>query len=375
MNKVGQPPVFSPSSDPGWLQAGPLIITGATGWLGRNLVRALAQGLPELPDLLSPNHTRRIRALVLPGTSQNLPQNLPGVQPVEGDLCDPACCQRLLEDAQGGTLFHTAGIIHPKNSRAFFTINVDGTRNLLEAAAKAGIRRAVVVSSNSPCGVNPHPDHRFDEESPYRPYMNYGRSKMLMELEARQIAARSGLEVVLIRAPWFYGPDQPPRQTLFFKMIRDGRMPIVGSGDNWRSMAYIDNLCQGLLLAAMVPQAANQTYWLADLRPYTMNEIIDTVERLLKDEFQQKCCHRRLLLPGWFGEVARGLDWGLQTVGLYHQKIHVLSEMNKTIACSVDKACQELGYRPVVDLEEGMRRSLAWVFAQQGGLGESLCNT
>jgi nucleoside-diphosphate-sugar epimerase len=51
-------------------------------------------------------------------------------------------------------------------------------------------------------------------------------------------------------------------------------------------------------------------------------------------------------------------------MGLYHQKIHVLSEMNKTIACSIDKARRELGYAPVVELEEGMRRSLAWCLAE-----------
>lgn len=375
MTKLTNAPVFQTSSDHDWLQAGPLVVTGATGWLGRSLVRTLAHGLPERPDLLAPDPTRCIRALVLPGTASELPQNIPGLHAVEGDLRNSAGCRHLLNNVRGGTLFHAAGIIHPKNSRAFFAINVDGTCNLLEAAAAAGMRRAVVVSSNSPCGVNPYPEHRFDEESPYRPYMNYGRSKMLMEQEARLIAARSGLEVVLIRAPWFYGPDQPPRQTMFFRMIREGRVPIVGSGDNWRSMVYIDNLCQGLLLAARVPQAANRTYWIADQRPYTMNEIIDTVERLLEEEFQQSCRHRRLRLPGWLGEVARGLDWSLQAMGLYHQKIHVLSEMNKTIACRVDKAGRELGYRPVVDLEEGMRRSLAWVFARPEGLGESPCNT
>ncbi|MBF0322814.1 MAG: NAD(P)-dependent oxidoreductase, partial [Magnetococcales bacterium] len=328
------------------------------------LVRALTLGLPDRPDLLAPDPTRSLRALILPDTAADLPQNLPGLVALEGNLCDPASCLRLLEGMRGGTLFHTAGVIHPQRVQTFFAINVTGTRNLLEAAARAGLRRVVVVSSNSPCGVNPHPDHRFDEESPYRPYMNYGRSKMLMEQEARRIAAQTGLEVVLIRAPWFYGPDQPPRQTLFFQMIRDGKVPIVGHGNNLRSMAYIDNLCHGLLLAAMVPAAANQTYWIADQRPYTMNEIIDTVERLLENEFGQTCRHRRVRLPGWLGEVARLLDWGLQGMGLYHQKIHVLSEMNKTIACRVEKACQELGYRPVVDLEEGMRRSLTWLFSR-----------
>ena len=125
-------------------------------------------------------------------------------------------------------------------------------------------------------------------------------------------------------------------------------------------MAYVDNLCQGLLLAAMIERAAGQLYWIADRRPYAMNEVIDTVERLLETEFGQTCAHKRMRLPGLASAAAYGVDFALQSLGLYHQKIHVLSEMNKTIACSVAKAEKELGYRPTVELEEGMRRSLRW---------------
>jgi nucleoside-diphosphate-sugar epimerase len=188
--------------------------------------------------------------------------------------------------------------------------------------------------------------------------MNYGLSKMRMELAVKERESR--IETVIVRPPWFYGPNQPPRQTLFFQMIRDGKAPIVGSGENLRSMGYIDNLCQGLLLAALIPAARGQVYWIADRRPYSMNEIIDTVERLLETEFGHQCSHRRMRLPGFASEIAWVADATLQSLGVYQQKIHVLSEMNKTIACSVARAEQELGYRPAVSLEEGMRRSLAW---------------
>jgi nucleoside-diphosphate-sugar epimerase len=69
-------------------------------------------------------------------------------------------------------------------------------------------------------------------------------------------------------------------------------------------------------------------------------------------------------LPGMASSFAYVADSTLQSLGLYHQKIHVLSEMNKTIACSVARAEQELGYRPTVELEEGMRRSLRWCVEQ-----------
>src|SRR6185503_3941839 len=195
------------------------------------------------------------------------------------------------------------------NVAEFYQINLNGTTHLLDAAIQTGVQRAVIVSSNSPCGCNPHPDHLFDEHSPYRPYMHYGRSKMRMELAVQE--RRGQIETVIIRPPWFYGTNQPPRQTLFFQMIRDGKAPIVGNGQNLRSMSYIDNLCQGLLLAATVERASGQTYWIADKRPYSMNEIVDTVERLLENEFGQKCAHKRMRLPGLAGEIAFAADAAL----------------------------------------------------------------
>jgi nucleoside-diphosphate-sugar epimerase len=340
-----------------------VIVTGALGWLGISLVQALVKGLPDLDALKTPHGNLRLRCLILPGQdAAPLKKISDRLEIVTGDVRNPADCARLCEDFRGAILFHTAGIIHPRKVAEFYQINLDGTVNLLDAAIAAGIRRAVVVSSNSPCGCNPHPDHLFDELSPYRPYMNYGRSKMRMELAVRERQGR--IETVIIRPPWFYGPNQPPRQTLFFQMIRYGKAPIVGNGENLRSMSYIDNLCQGLLLAALVDQAAGQTYWIADRRPYSMNEIIDTVERLLEKEFGQKCAHKRMRLPGFASGIAFMADATLQALGVYQQKIHVLSEMNKTIACSVTRAEKELGYRPTVELEEGMRRSLSWCVAQ-----------
>ena len=193
-----------------------------------------------------------------------------------------------------------------------------------------------------------------------RPYMEYGRSKALMEQAVAEVQSRGKLETVVIRPPWFYGPGQPPRQSLFFNMIRTGRMPIVGSGENLRSMAYIDNICQGLLLCERVDRAAGRVYWIADREPYTTNEIVDTVERLLGEEFGFKVTGRRVRLPHLVGELAWLVDKGLQGLTLYHQKIHVLSEMNKNIACQIGRAEEELGFDPKIDLEEGMRRSIRW---------------
>ncbi len=342
-----------------------VIVTGALGWLGISLVQALVKGVPEHDALRTPRGDLRIRCLVLPGQDATPLQKISDrVEVVTGDVSNAADCARLCQDFSGAILFHTAGMIHPKKVAEFYQVNLTGTRNLLDAAIAAGVKRAVFVSSNSPCGCNPHPDHLFDEKSPYHPYMNYGRSKMQMELAIKERQRQGRIETVIVRPPWFYGPNQPPRQTLFFQMVRDGKGPIVGNGENKRSMGYIDNLCQGLLLAALVEQANGKVYWIADQRPYSMNEVIDTIERLLESEFGQKCAHKRMRLPGIASEVAMAVDASLQALGLYHQKIHVLSEMNKTIACSVALAEKELGYRPTIALEEGMRRSMQWCVDQ-----------
>ena len=131
-------------------------------------------------------------------------------------------------------------------------------------------------------------------------------------------------------------------------------------------MAYVDNICQGLLLCERRSRRrAGETYWIADERPYTMNEIIDTVERVLEKDFGLAVAHKRMTLPGFASDVAWLGRRLLQGVGLYHQKIHVLSEMNKTIACTIEKAKRELGYAPTVALEEGMRRSIRWLLGLQ----------
>ena len=337
------------------------MITGAPGWIGTRLIRALLEGIPDVPTLSNPDAQRRLRVILMPGEDPSPLPTSDRLELVRGDLRLTEDLSEFLRGGEGGVIIHCAGIIHPRLFvRDLYTANVDGTLNLLRAAERCGIRRVVVVSSNSPMGHNPRRDHLFDEHSSFDPDMSYGRSKMLMELAVRECQARGKIQTVILRPMWFYGPDQPKRQTTFFRMIRAGRSPILGDGQNLRSMTYIDNLCQAILLSEASPVANGQTYWVADRRPYSINEISDTVERLMEQEFGLKVAHKRLRLPSAAASLAHLADVVIQGLGLYQQEMHVLSQMNKTIACSIEKTQQDLGYVPTIELEEGMRRSLAW---------------
>ena len=162
-----------------------VLVTGASGWLGTRLLHFLVHGLKEHPYFQA-NPQMRIRCLVKKGEILNITP-IPGrISVVYGDVRETGSLEAFFKGAERAILFHVAGIIHPKYPKEFIEINVTGTRNLLTAASNAKIKRAVIVSSNSPCGCNPHVDHLFDESSPYNPYMGYGRSKMLMETVANE---------------------------------------------------------------------------------------------------------------------------------------------------------------------------------------------
>jgi nucleoside-diphosphate-sugar epimerase len=327
------------------------IVTGASGWLGQNLVRTLARS------------RQRVRCLV-PSATDAPPLGLvsPTIETVIGDVRDPATVDRLFDGiGPEAAVYHAAAVIHPRRAiRELFDVNVGGTQLMLDRARRAGFTRFVHVSSNSPFGVNPGPADAFTEDSPYDPYMGYGRSKQEAEQLVKRSHDRGDLATVIVRAPWFYGPHQPPRQSRFFSAIRKGRFPLVGDGSQKRSMVYTDNLVQGLLRAEVADKAPGNAYWVADAEPYELREILATVRRALVAEGLSVSGPERLVLPRLAARAAEKADALLQGHGRYSQALHVLGELNHTIACDVSRAREELGYEPTVGLEEGMRTSIRW---------------
>ncbi|HXH55684.1 NAD-dependent epimerase/dehydratase family protein [Iamia sp.] len=330
-------------------RAATAIVTGAGGWLGQNLVRALA---PE---------RRAVRCLVARAEDAPLLELVgPSVEVLVGDVRDPSTADRLFAGAGPATVFHAAGVIHPDGrTRTFFDVNVGGTQYLLDRARRAQVGRFLHVSSNSVFGANPTADHRFTEDSPFNPYLGYGESKLEAEELVRQSHDRGDLETVILRPPWFYGPHQPDRQTQFFAAVRKGRFPMVGDGRQRRSMAYTASLVSALLLAETADAAPGQAYWIADAEPYELRHILDSVRTALAAEGLQ-VTSRQPRIPAVAGAVAARADALLQGAGRYVQPVHVLGELRDTIACDISKARRDLGYEPVATLVEGMRTSIRW---------------
>jgi nucleoside-diphosphate-sugar epimerase len=333
---------------------GTAVVTGVPGWLGTKLVEALVNGASFRAITTKPID---VRCIVQPGIDVAPLERLgKRVEIVRADLRD----ERAVADVcRGATVvYHAAGIIHPRKVQDLYDINVAGTRNILASAIAGKAKRFILVSSNSPAGLNEFASRLMTEDDPPRPYLNYGLSKLQAEWLVNDAHRAGRIEGVILRPCWFYGPNQPARQSRFFTMIKGGKPIVFGRGDNLRSMSYVDNTVQGLLLAGAVDKAAGKTYWITDRRPYSFIEIIQTVAKILGVEVRPR------YLPSFGSDVARLVDSLMQMAGLYNQEIHVAGELAASIAVSIDAARRDLGYDPEIELEEGMRRSIEWCRAQ-----------
>jgi len=325
-------------------------VTGAPGLLGSRLVEALCGGIETNSSKLAAS---QVVALVGPGRDPRLVEML-GARPVLADLTRPNSLDGALDGID--IVFHAAGLVHPKLRTAdLFSINTLGTQALIDRSVQAGVKRFVFVSSNSAAGTNVRRSRLMKETDPSKPYMKYGKSKAQAEEIINDYARRGLIESVILRPCWYYGPGESERQTRLFRMIKAGNPIVFGDGHNYRSMSYIDNVVQGLMLAAVCDNVNGHTFWLADQRPYKIIEIYKTVAELLGVK-----TFRPRYVPGLLSTVIRTADGMLQSLGFYQTEVHVAGELDQDIACSINKAHEKLGYQPSVDLKEGMRRSIEW---------------
>jgi nucleoside-diphosphate-sugar epimerase len=331
--------------------AGITVLTGGAGWFGRAFLDAIARPTDDQGPVGRDGAVR-----VLAATPREVPRILdvlPGAVVHVGDVTDPEVLADLFDGAAGASVVHAAGVIHPHRVAEFERVNHAGTRAVLEAAARAGVRRLVHLSSN------PDPDDAFRQHEPYRPHLGYGRSKMAAELAVRAAHLRGDVPTVIVRPPWFYGPWQPERQTTFFSMVAAGRFPVPGDGSQRRSMTYVDNLVQGVALAERHPAAPGGAFWVADREAYPLREVVAVVRQVLGEE-GYRLEWPGVRVPRLVAQVAETADRLLQDHGRYSSQLHVLGELDKTIRCDISRTVEVLGYDPRVGLADGMRRAVRW---------------
>lgn len=328
-----------------------VIITGANGWLGRATTARFAT---------SSNVVAVVRDRAEGHAIEPFLATIGGTVELEfADLTDPRNVDAILaRHSEPVQLVHTAGVIHPHRFADFDAVNAVGTAHLSRAARSANVTRFVHISSTSPFGANTSTTDFFRQNEPYRPYLGYGASKMRGELAVLDEVSH-GLNAVIIRAPWFYGPHQPARQSVFLSMIKAGRFPILKPGQQRRSLVYIENLVDSIEAALRWDGPPGRAWWVADARSYTMVEIVETVSRALADEGHHVKLNN-LHLPAFMGRAAEQVDRALQRLHCYNQRVHVLGELGKTIVCDISTSALELGWQPQIDLYEGMRRSIRW---------------
>lgn len=313
-----------------------VLVTGAPGWLGTRFVKRL---VGEGYD---------VRCLVHPQVDSGVLAK--GVETIKKDITEPMYWYDLTRDVD--IVFHIAGVIHPKRTKDFMDVNYYGTSWLLHSCSVTGIKRFIYISSNSIAGTNID-KIPFNEYNSSKPYMKYGLSKYKAEQSVRNYS--NIFDTVTIRPCWFYGPNPPKRMIKLFNMIKKGKPIIFGDGNNLRSMTYIDNLIEALLLVMKSRKAKNKTYWIADERPYSTNEIYSTIADLLEvDKEDWKPRH----IPKIISDGLMITDSILQKLGLYNSYIHVGGEMSRDIFCSIEKAKRELGYNPKISLREGMENTI-----------------
>lgn len=320
-------------------------VTGASGFTGGNLCAALVQSGARVTALV--RKTSDTRALVRIG-----------VKLVEGDLRDQASFEAGLSGCD--TVYHVAAAFREaKIPDADYTaINVGGTRNVIEAAARRGVRRIVHCST-----VGVHGDtgrEPADEGTPFDPPDFYCRSKAEGELLARELFSRLGVEGVVFRPFGIYGPGDT-RFLKLFRSIARGRFVLIGSGDVMYQFSFIDDLCRGILLCGTRPEAPGEVFLLGGEPPLTLAAAIEEVRRATGGR------PPRLRVPMAPVMAAATLCERLcRPLGieppLYPRRVEFFS---KHRAFDVSKAKRLLGYTPRVPLAEGFARTAAW-YREQG---------
>jgi nucleoside-diphosphate-sugar epimerase len=327
--------------------ADPLLVTGATGFIGRRLVaRLLAEGYV-------------VRALVLP--EDTVPASWgEAVEVVRGDVTSPS--QVALAAREVGTVFHLAAVVADWGREELFRrVTVDGTENVLGEAARRGARAllasSVVVYGREIGRRVCDEDRRFG-----RPLGPYSRAKQQQERIARRLEGSHGLRMTIVRPTNVYGAGSGPWVDTVVKQLRAGRPTLVGDGRLNAGLVHVDNVVDLFVRAAERPAAVGRTYNACDDSGVTwLRYFTDLAE--LAGAPPPKTISRAL------AEVAaRGLEGSYRLLRLRERPAltrEALNLVGSHFRVPITKAAHELEFQPTVSYPRGIAEVAAYLGASR----------
>lgn len=317
-----------------------VLVSGASGYIGSRLAARLVQ------------EGARVRGLIR-NPSRGEALAAAGVEVVQGDVTDPAS---LAAAMAGCTLvYHAAAWVGERGSReAIWAVNVEGTRQVAQAAQVAGVRRFVHLSS---CAVYGSPQNIFDidESYPIRARGNlYADSKVAAE-EVVWEAGRAGLPVVVARPSQVYGLGSPQFTLRPLAAIQAGKLRLIDGGKHLCKPVYIDNLVDGLLLCATHEAAPGEAWNLSDGAAVPWRDFFGAYAAMAGVKLKSTP-YALAYLAGLGNEVMAALQG--RKPELSRATVQALRSRN---SYGNQKARARLGWVPAVDLGEGMRRTEVWL--------------
>lgn len=316
-----------------------LLVTGFPGWLGNRMVDIFMNG-----DRFGNNAIeRKVRLLVQPGFKDlaQLPSNF---EIIYGDITNKQSLESAVKGARA--VYHLAGVIYPKNMKAYDAVNAQGTMNLVDACIAAGVRRILFMGTDSICGYG-REKRVFDEYTQPRPYKNYGRTKYEAEKYILDKTHEGLVDGTSLRGFWFFGPFMPERNKAFFDMFRWKKQVVFGNGKNYRSISHVDNIIGAFLKAEKSPATFGKWYWIGDkVATHTVDRIYSNIAEGLGVRYKP------LYVPRFVCELFAIGDSFLGWFGILNPTLHAAGKFHKDIAGDVSAAQGDFGYDAAVGFEE-----------------------
>ncbi|PWC31322.1 SDR family oxidoreductase [Azospirillum sp. TSO35-2] len=317
-----------------------VLLTGATGFVGRHTA----------PLLAARGHTVRA-ALRRPIDG---PWEQAAIEPaIVGDIGPDTDWTAALAGMEA--VIHMAARVHVMRDRAadplaaFRRVNTAGTVRLAEQAAASGVRRFVYLSSIKAMVDESRPTP-LDAATVPDPHSPYGVSKLEAERALAAIAARSGMELVVIRPPLVYGPGAAGNMRALLKLVATGLPLPLGGLDNRRSLIYVGNLADAVATALEHPAAAGQTFLVQDGEPLSTADLVRAIAAALGRPARLIPVPRRLMALGAALTGTRA----------------VFDRIAGTLTVDDRPIRSRLGWQPPHDLASGLRATAEWFKASRG---------